>query len=96
MKRICPVCRLGVIERKGVKTCGALECQKEWQSWSATSRVKAISLANMPAEEILSSVGILTPTGIINSADLQEDDVNDEAAAHILKILGGPNEKETP
>ena len=90
MKRLCPVCRLGIIERKGVKTCGALECQKEWQSWSAQARVKAISLANMPAEEILRKSGILKPTGI-DAADLTDED-NDPAASHILKILGGTDD----
>lgn len=44
--RNCPVCRIGRIVRKDVKTCGAPDCVELWKHMSTSQRARAIEEAD--------------------------------------------------
>lgn len=46
MVRNCPVCGIGRIRRREVKTCGAPDCVELWRHMTATQRAKAIEQAD--------------------------------------------------
>jgi hypothetical protein len=50
MVRKCPVCRVGVIVRKEVKTCGAMECITIWRTMTVHQRAQAMEEADLPMQ----------------------------------------------
>lgn len=47
MIRNCPVCRVGKIVRKEVKTCGSPECIAAWRTMSVGQRARAMEEADL-------------------------------------------------
>lgn len=43
--RLCPICRLGKIVRREVKTCGAYDCVQVWKTLSPSQRARAVEEA---------------------------------------------------
>jgi hypothetical protein len=43
--RNCPICHIGKIVRRDIKTCGASECVEVWRTLSPSQRAKALETA---------------------------------------------------
>lgn len=57
--RNCPVCRIGKIRRRDIKTCGAPDCVELWRAMTSTQRAKAVEEAD---NESISYVTLPSPT----------------------------------
>ena len=89
----CPVCRIGWRLQRNAKTCSH-HCAKEWKDWTPEQRRKAELISQ---EDIAEVINRLKTTGNDSGEDsladkysepLAEEAEGDEAATHILKILG--------
>ena len=94
-KEKCPVCRIGWRVRPDVKTCSR-SCSKEWANWSPEQRSKATLGVGSEAPPQLTLSELMEGIMAVGDNDpypdpLAEDDPegSDEAASHIMKILGG-------
>lgn len=45
MIRNCPICRVGKVYRREVKTCGAPDCVELWRNMTASQRARAVDEA---------------------------------------------------
>ena len=95
MIRKCPVCRMVPLIRPDIRTCSR-ECSKEWATWSPESKVRMLEMASLTPQQQLEQLKPITKREVLENnitGHLQpEDDSSDEAADHILKILGGPDD----
>lgn len=60
--RTCPICRVGKIARREVKTCGAPECVAVWRTLTTQQRARAVDEAEasaFPPIQPLENRGIL-------------------------------------
>ena len=91
----CPVC--GNPGRAwGKKTCGAPECIKEWRTWGADTKIKALRMTEWSAEQQLEYArGIeekLAERDTTDAGTVAEDEKiiteHEKAQEHIANILG--------
>lgn len=50
--RNCPVCRVGKIRRKDIKTCGAPDCVEIWRAMTSSQRARAIEEADASSSDV--------------------------------------------
>lgn len=73
MRRTCPVCRVGKIWRREVRTC-SWHCSQTWRLWSPDQQANAIDQADIPLADIDLSA-LKPPTDVPHvSVDEEEDD----------------------